>query len=125
MKLLTIFSSLLLITNMSTSNSDANASNKIDKIYLELTHKEPSSPIAIDDIIIYEVEEEADICFDTSKYLPENFNPLKGKHDIDWNIIELVDEPEEELIFDFNTKDYLPAGFDANKTVCQKKVVCL
>ena len=125
MKLLTIFSSLLLITNMTTSTNKTQESNSIDQIYLEVTHKEPNSPIAIEDIIIFEVEEEADICFDTSKYLPENFNPLKGKHDLDWSTIELVEEPQEELTFDFDTSAYLPEGFDPNKGMCYTRLSSL
>ena len=105
MKLLITLSSLLLFTITATSTLSEN----------EFAHKEPTTPIAINDIVIYEVEEEADICFDTEKYLPENFNALKGKYDIDWSKMDLVDEPEDELEFDFDTKAYLPENFNALK----------
>ena len=124
MKLLTIISSLLLLINTATPNSTEKEPNIFEEKYEEATHKEPTAPIAINDIVIYEVEEEADICFDTANYLPENFNALKGKNNIDWSKIDLVNEPEEELIFDFNTKDYLPEGFDANEPVATTKSTC-
>jgi len=113
MKLLTIISSLLLLINTATPNNTEKELNIFEEKYEEATHKEPTAPIAISDIVIYEVEEEADICFDTAKYLPENFNALKGKNNIDWSKIDLVNEPDAELIFDFNTKDCLPENFNA------------
>ncbi len=113
MKLLTIISSLLLLINTAAPNNTEKEPNIFEEKYEEATHKEPTAPIAISDIVIYEVEEEADICFDTARYLPENFNALEGLHSIDWSTIDLVNEPEEELIFDFNTTDYLPEGFNA------------
>ena len=42
-----------------------------------------------DDIEVIELEEDVDINFDTTQYLPENFNPLAGKNDIDWSKIEI------------------------------------
>ena len=113
MKLLTILCSLLLLTNTTAAHITENEPNIFEEKYEEATHKEPTAPIAISDIVIYEVEEEADICFDTMQYLPKNFNALKGKNDIDWSKIDLVDEPEDELIIDFNTKHYLPKNFNA------------
>jgi hypothetical protein len=113
MKLLTIFSSLLLLVNTTTSIITKKEPNIFEEKYEEATHKEPAIPVAINDIVIYEVEEEAVICFDTMQYLPKNFNALKGKNDINWSKIDLIDEPEEELTLDFNTKDYLPKNFNA------------
>ena len=46
--------------------------------------------------------------------MPENFNSLKGKHDLDWNSIEVV-ELEEEVELGFDTKNYLPKNFNALK----------
>ena len=43
-----------------------------------------------------------------------NFNPLKGKFDLDWNKIKLV-ELEEEVNLDFETKNYLPEHFNPLK----------
>ncbi|WP_445956020.1 hypothetical protein [Yeosuana sp.] len=63
---------------------------------------------------LFEVEEEVELNFDTKTYLPENFNPLKGKNNLDWNTIKLV-EVEEEVDLGFDTKDYLPVNFNALK----------
>jgi hypothetical protein len=41
--------------------------------------------------------------FDTKQYLPEGFNALKGKDDLDWSKIELV-EIEEDLELNFHSK---------------------
>ena len=65
----------------------------------------------IDQLEIIEIEEEIDLGFDTSQYLPEGFNPLEGKDDIDWSTIELI-EIEEEIDLGFDTAAYLPEGFN-------------
>ena len=96
MKLFTIISSLLLLINTATSKITENEPNIFEEKCEEANHKEPTTPIAISDIVVYELEEEADICFDTAKYLPENFNALEGKYDIDWSKLALVDEPIED-----------------------------
>ena len=70
--------------------------------------------ISIESIDLYEPEEELEIGFDTSAYLPEGFDPKEGMNDIDWSTIDLY-EIEEEDDFDFNTKDYLPVGFNPYK----------
>ncbi len=44
---------------------------------------------------LIEIEEKVELGFDTSRYLPENFNPLKGKDDLDWNTIELIEIEED------------------------------
>ena len=71
-------------------------------------------PIAINDIYIYDVEEEVSFNFDTKKYLPEDFNPLKGMYDLNWDEIELV-EIDEEVFIEFDTKQYLPKDFNPLK----------
>ena len=79
--------------------------------------------VSIDSIALYEVEEEVDLGFDTSEYLPENFDPREGMDDIDWSTIDLY-EVEEEDDFDFNTKDFLPEGFDPYKGMnCQSEIM--
>ena len=65
-------------------------------------------------IQVTELDEEVELGFDTSNYLPEDFNALKGKHDLDWSTIELI-EPEEDVELGFDTADYLPEGFNALK----------
>ena len=71
-------------------------------------------PIKIEDVYVYEIEEEVCLNFDTNIYLPEGFNALKGLGDLDWNKIELI-EPEEEVSIDFDTKQYLPKDFNSLK----------
>ena len=69
------------------------------------------------------MEEEVEINFDTIEYLPENFNALAGKNDINWSKIELI-ELEEEVVFNFNTKDYLPENFNPYQGMdCKQNVV--
>ena len=70
--------------------------------------------VSIESIDLYEPEEELEIGFDTTEYLPEGFDAREGMDDIDWSAIELF-EIEEEDDFDFNTKDYLPVGFNPYK----------
>ena len=51
---------------------------------------------------IIEIEEEV-LGLDTKQYLPEGFNALKGKDDLDWSKIELV-EIEEDLELNSHSK---------------------
>lgn len=71
-------------------------------------------PIKVEDVCVYELDEEINIDFDTKLYLPEGFNPLKGLGNLDWNKIELI-ELEEEGTIDFDTKQYLPKDFNPLK----------
>lgn len=135
MKLVTLVSSLILVASMTAADNtikepDEYASGSLlNESVEELTnleslifHNPDSKPIAIDAIKVFELQEDVSFNFDTKDYLPENFNPLKGKHDIDWSKIELL-ELEEEVSFDFDVKDYLPKNF--NPHACAKtKVVC-
>ena len=68
----------------------------------------------INEIEVIELEEEVELGFDTSMFLPVDFNALKGKNDLDWNTIELI-EIEEDIEINFDTKAYLPLGFDPYK----------
>jgi len=65
-------------------------------------------------IELEEIEEDVEIGFDTKAYLPENFNPLKGKYDLHWDKIELI-QLDEEVQLNFNTKTYLPENFNPLK----------
>ena len=71
-----------------------------------------SNFIDINDIEVVEVEEEVDLGFDPKQYLPEGFNALEGKDDLDWSSIELI-ELEEEVDLGFDTQQYLPEDFNA------------
>ena len=136
MKLVFLMSSLILaastvVTDSPNEEPDDISSNKtasvlIEKSHLEseLFHNPDEKPIAIQDIHVLELEEEICFGFDTQKYLPENFNPLKGKHDLNWNKIELV-ELKDQVDLGFNPLDYLPKNFNpyegmSKKNVCSK-----
>ena len=67
--------------------------------------------ISIETLDVYEVEEEVQLNFDTSAYLPKDFNPREGMDDIDWSTIEIY-EVEEEVNFDFDVRLYLPHNFN-------------
>ena len=58
-------------------------------------------PVSIAAVAVYELDEEVTFNFNTSDYLPENFNARKGMNDIDWNRIKLY-EVEEEINIDEN-----------------------
>jgi hypothetical protein len=95
-----------------------------DKIFatLDETTNDTEEIITVESIEVIELEEEVDIDFDTAEYLPEGFNALDGKNDIDWDKIELV-EIEEEVELGFNPKDYLPKGFDPYKGMHRKHTI--
>ena len=136
MKLLTLLSSLILVASMTVSDNtseepDENAAINVtgvtsEEAYLAnlLFHNPEVKPIAIDAIEVLELQEDVSFNFDTHDYLPENFNPLRGKNDLDWSKIELI-ELEEEISFNFNVQDYLPKHFNPyactkTKTICRK-----
>lgn len=137
MKLVTLVSSFILAASMTVSGNTIEEPDEYASLILEtenaeeiaslktlLFHNPDAKPLAINAIEVIELEEEVTLNFDTKDYLPENFNPLKGKHDIDWSKIELV-ELEEDVFFNFNVKEYLPKDFNPyactkTKTVCNK-----
>jgi len=125
MKLLIFMSSVLFITNISAPDctkkepekclkSTSITSMNEDQLFNYVFGNLNETTLKVEDIKIIELEEELNYDFDTKDYLPEGFNPLKGKDDLDWSEIELV-ELEEELEYDFDTKDYLPVGFNPIK----------
>jgi len=96
------------------NNSLSNENHKLEKILFTKVEDSNTQNLEINDIEVIELEEEVELGFDTSEYLPENFNPLKGKHDLDWNAIELIDI-EEVVELGFETSRYLPENFNALK----------
>jgi len=82
------------------------------KILFSSNENLDGSNLDISSIEIYEIEEEVALNFDSPKYLPEGFNALKGKDDLNWNTIEIY-EIEEEVALNFDTAKYLPKGFNA------------
>ena len=116
-KLAFIFSTLFTLS--ATAIPNENSDDIISECELSLleaalfTNNSEAIPTKLNwsTIELFEVEEEAHLGFDTKDYLPANFNPFKGLHDLDWSTIELF-EVEEEVNLGFDTKDYLPIGFN-------------
>jgi len=122
MKVLFAICSLLLMTNTATSinvidNLDtANLKcNELNSEECELRSQflsvDDAEPIKIDNIFVYNIDEEVTLNFDTKDYLPKHFNALKGLGDLNWDNIKLV-ELEEEVNLGFDTKKYLPKDFN-------------
>lgn len=57
-----------------------------------------------------EMEETADLGFDTAQYLPDDFDPFATPTDVAG--INFMEEEEAGLDPDFDTSSYLPEGFD-------------
>ena len=113
MKLLFAICSMLLVTSAATLIDTIDNLNDIPLQFTELI-LEDKEPVKIEDIYVYEIEEDVVIDFDTKKYLPKGFNSLKGMYDLDWKTIQLV-ELEEKVTIDFDTKQYLPKDFNPLK----------
>jgi len=95
--------------NKNPDNTKKNYKTLIE-INLEATIFESGIEMSLFEVC--EIEEEVIFDFDPKQYLPENFNPLAGKNDIDWTEVELV-ELEESVELDFDTAQYLPKNFNA------------
>lgn len=95
-------------------NSSSIEKHKLEKALITNLEDLNTEDLEINEIVVIELEEEVELGIDTSNYLPENFNPLKGKNDLDWNTIEII-ELEEEVKLDFDTSKYLPINFNALK----------
>ncbi|MDD7888190.1 hypothetical protein [Flavivirga sp. 57AJ16] len=106
-KLVFVFSSLLAL------NTVGIPSENTDRIKTSIDEDE-NPYLDVGSIEVYEIEEDVDLGFNTKDYLPENFNPLKGKGDLDWSTIEIY-KIEEDVDLGFNTKDYLPENFNPLK----------
>ena len=111
-----LFTVLISITATASINRDCGTSNseqhQLEKTIFVTLEDSTSEIVAINDIEVIEIEEEVVINFDTKTYLPEDFNALKGTHNLDWSAIELIDI-EEEIDFCFDTSSYLPKNFNA------------
>jgi len=126
---------ITLTINANTANSNELCNLNSEFIALEINQFELELNVFsgmyditlnIEDVEVVELEEDVEINFDTTEYLPENFNVLAGKNDIDWSEVELV-ELEEEVELGFDTKDHLPENFNPYKGLeCKQDiVVCL
>jgi hypothetical protein len=115
--LLTFILSVIFTLNIAAktdTDSLTNEMHKLEKLLFTNVEFSSNKILDINDVKVIELEEEVEIGFDTTKYLPENFNALKGKDDLDWNTIELI-EIEEEVEIGFDTSKYLPKDFNALK----------
>ena len=107
---LTFLFSMLIALNanakISNNSDDLNSEkSRLEKILFTNIENLSSTAADISAIELIEMEEEVELGFDTAKYLPENFNALKGKHDLNWNTIELIEMEEEvELGYILNKK---------------------
>lgn len=70
-----------------------------------------SEILEVNDITFIEQDEEINLGFDTTDYLPLGFNAYEGMA-LDLNDIIIVEE-EEEIDLGFDTAQYLPSGFNA------------
>jgi hypothetical protein len=121
-KLSLLFSMLITLTiNAKTANSNELCNLNSEFIALELNQFELELNVFsdmyditlnVEDVEVVELEEDVEINFDTTEYLPENFNVLAGKNDIDWSEVALV-ELEEEVELGFDATKYLPDNFSA------------
>jgi hypothetical protein len=121
-KLPLLFSLLITITiNAKTETSTEFSNSSLEFITLKINQFELEDnlfsdlqdvTLNIEDIEVFELEEDVEITFDTTEHLPENFNELVGKNDIDWSEVELV-VLEEDVEIAFDTTEYLPKNFNA------------
>ena len=105
-----IYSLCLLIGSSSIAQSinyQATELNLSNKIVNSTTESISNLLLTIDEATVEEVDEAFD--FDTTLYLPTNFNAYVGLFDA----FDLASEAEDEA-FDFDTTAYLPVGFNAN-----------
>ena len=115
-----LFTALFTLSISAKINSDTLTHNAtIEKQKLEKTLMHNSGildieALDINAIEVIELEEDIVLGFDTSNYLPEGFNALQGKNDLDWTAIALI-ELEEDVTLGFDTSNYLPVGFNALK----------
>ena len=132
-KLALLFTVFFALNATVKINNDSNNLNidingeeyELEKLLFVIMEDSTLENFDINSIEVIETEDEVELNFNPKDYLPEDFNALKGMHDLDWSTIELV-ELEEEVEFDFNPKDYLPNNFDPNNGMYSNNVlVCL
>lgn len=76
--------------------------------YIDTSAKESETIFDYDSDIIAELEIEIDLGFDTTNYLPIDFDAYSAPADI--HSVDFIEEEEIELGFD--SEDYLPEGFN-------------
>lgn len=83
-----------------------------DRVFNQEYSLDFNEELSVASINVVELEEEVDLGFDPTAYLPADFNALEGKNDIDWSTLEVI-ELEEEVDLGFDPTAYLPEGFNA------------
>jgi hypothetical protein len=111
---------ITLTINAITTNNNEFSNVSLEFITLKINQFElednvfsdlEETTLNIQDIEVVELEEAVEINFDTTQHLPENFNALAGKNDIDWSEVVLI-ELEEDVELGFDTKNHLPKNFN-------------
>ncbi|MEO0572978.1 MAG: hypothetical protein AAF039_14820 [Bacteroidota bacterium] len=73
--------------------------------------EETTNELNLNSVNYIEIEDKTLLDFDTSEYLPEDFDPYQGK----FSIRSLNYMEEDNIDLGFDTKEYLPKNFDAYK----------
>jgi len=123
-KLSSLFIMLITLTvNAETKTTSEFSISNLEFITLEINQFELEANVFsdlnditlnVEDIKVVELAEEVEIAFDTTEHLPENFNELAGKNDINWLELELV-ELVEDVEITFDTTAHLPENFNPLK----------
>ncbi|EGV44630.2 hypothetical protein BZARG_1597 [Bizionia argentinensis JUB59] len=111
--LLVLSSFLLTLTTTVASNFISEKKSSISLVVTSKSETEKTVP-KIQEIQVFNVKEQIDLGFDVNQYLPENFNPLAGKNDLNWNNILIIETPVV-VNLDFDIKFYLPKNFNPLK----------
>jgi len=108
--------------NIDTLKNSVNIEkHKLEKALIINLENLDSENLDISEIEVIVLEEELELDGNTSKYLPEDFNALKGKNYLDWSTIKLI-EIEEEIEINFDTKAHLPKGFNPYKGMTENSL---
>ncbi|NKI31839.1 hypothetical protein [Croceivirga thetidis] len=95
MYLSTVFMAFLLLPLLSAKTNEIESVDEFD----------------ISSVEFIEFEDGINLGFDSSRYLPKDFDPYTSIIQIE--SIDFIEN--EEVHLDFNTEDYLPEGFNAYK----------
>jgi len=107
-----------LMNDFTANEFDADIQVETSYYVMEFNKKEP---VVLNSTEIEFIEEvnQVELGFDTSKYLPKEFDPYADTLDI--NSVNFIEEEEIDLGFD--TKDYLPEGFNSYETYFDIKAI--
>ncbi len=63
----------------------------LEKTLFSTVEDSTCDSLNISDIDVIEIDKTVKINFDTQAHFPADFNAPQGMHDLDWNIIELME----------------------------------